>query len=72
MARSSEYQAAIISFLNYLATRPQVMKSVICHKRYALAGKLVDLLAETAVHTIEEDLYAGAENIVYTNVLFTR
>ena len=60
--------------LSTLLTDPRINKSRIAltafHKRYMIVTKMVDLIAETVIHQIGEDLYRRGANIAMSNMLY--
>lgn len=60
----------IIDFLRALAAEPQLVKVALAHKKYALVGKMVDLVVEPAMRQNGVDLYDQGANIALTNVMF--
>jgi len=60
----------VISFLKELAEAPGLVKVAMAHKKYAVIGKMVDLIIEPAMRMDGMDLYDRGGNLALTNVMF--
>lgn len=70
LSKSVAGRKKIVNFLRELAAEPEIVKVAIAHKKYALVGKMVDLIIEPAMHLDGVDLYDRGGNIAMTNVMF--
>ena len=70
IAKRPKGQKMVIEFLNHLTTMPNAFKLGLVHKEYALVGKCVDILTETAAHETGFNIYRQGFNLALTNVLF--
>jgi hypothetical protein len=61
LAKTPRNQSLVLDFLAHLAAQPQVVKSYLVHKRFALACKFVDLLIEPQAHVSGLNLYEGGQ-----------
>lgn len=71
LSRSAAGRKRIVNFLRELADAPEIVKVAIAHKKYALVGKMVDLIVEPAMNENGFDLYDRGANIALTNVMFS-
>jgi hypothetical protein len=70
LSKSGTGRAKVVNFLRELSGAPEIVKVAIAHKRYALVGKMVDLIIEPAMNMNGSDLYDRGANIALTNVMF--
>jgi hypothetical protein len=70
LAKSRAQQQLVVNFLSELKSQQQYFKVAVAHKQYALVGKLVDLIIETALHEQGYDLYNQGANIATTNLFY--
>lgn len=70
LQRRPSGRAAVLSFLRtVLATPNRVMVSA-AHKRYALTGKMVDIVVEPAMHRDGLNIYAHGGSVAFTNMVW--
>lgn len=70
LSKSTKGRKKVIRLLRELADMPEIVKVALAHKKYALVGKMVDLIVETAMHRDGFDLYDRGANIALTNVMY--
>jgi hypothetical protein len=70
LSKSTKGRKKVINFLLELAGMPEIVKVAVAHKKYALVGKMVDLIVETAMYRDGFDLYDRGANIALTNVMY--
>jgi hypothetical protein len=70
LSKSAAGRKMIIEFLRELAASPTIVKVAMADKRYALVGKMVDLIIEPAMNMNGLDLYDRGGNIALTNVMY--
>lgn len=70
LSKSPAGRKMIMELLRELAASPSIVKVAMADKRYALVGKMVDLIIEPAMHMNGLDLYDRGANIALTNVMF--
>jgi hypothetical protein len=63
MGTKPKHQPKVLGLLKELAGRPDDLKIEVVSKRYALAGKLVDLVVEPAMRADGHDLFEGRQNV---------
>lgn len=68
---SGRGQRKAVALISSLAENPDRVRIEVVHKRYALAGKLIDLVVEPVVHADGLDLHAGRENVGIASVIST-
>ncbi len=70
LSKRPSQQKMVLSALDELVTRSEQIKVGVSHKRYALTGKIVDLVIETSMHAAGFNLYRNGGDIALTNVIY--
>ncbi len=70
LRRRPSQQAMVADFISHIASNPRSYKLSVTDKQFALVTKMVDLVAESAAHADDVDLYAGGGNVVLANLMY--
>ncbi|HEU4327334.1 MAG TPA: DUF3800 domain-containing protein, partial [Roseiflexaceae bacterium] len=70
LSRSRGHQDAVMNFLSDIGARQGIFKVNVTHKKYALVGKIVDLIIEPLMYENGIDMYNRGMNIATTNLFY--
>lgn len=70
LVRRPRGRSAIVQFVRHLDVNQGRLRCQVTHKRYALLGKVLDLLVEPMFHASGQEFYRDGYNLSYLNMLY--